>query len=71
GITVPTLVIQGADDEYGSWKHVESIQHGSGGPVQTLLLPACGHAPHAEQRDTTLAAMTRFIRQVLDGTASR
>jgi pimeloyl-ACP methyl ester carboxylesterase len=71
GITVPSLVIQGADDEYGSWKHVESIQRGSGGPVQTLLLPACGHAPHAEQRDETLAAMTRFIREVLDGTAGR
>ncbi len=69
GITVPTLVIQGADDEYGSWKHVESIQRGSGGPVKTLLLPGCGHAPHAEQRDATLAAMTEFIRRMLDGDA--
>jgi pimeloyl-ACP methyl ester carboxylesterase len=65
GVTVPTLVIQGEDDEYGSWKHVESIQRQSGGPVETLLLPACGHAPHAERRDATLAAMTRFIRRVL------
>jgi pimeloyl-ACP methyl ester carboxylesterase len=65
GITVPTLVIQGEDDEYGSWAHVESIQRGSRGPVQTLGLPGCGHAPHAEQRDATLAAMTRFIRDVL------
>lgn len=67
GITVPTLVIQGEDDEYGSWKHVESIQHGSSGPVQTLRVPSCGHAPHAEQPDAVLAAMTRFIRGVLDG----
>lgn len=67
GITVPTLVVQGAEDEYGSWKHVESIQRGSGGPVETLLLPGCGHAPHAEQRDATLAAMARFIRQTLEG----
>jgi pimeloyl-ACP methyl ester carboxylesterase len=66
GITVPTLVIQGEDDEYGSWKHVESIQRQSGGPVQTLLLPLCGHAPHAEQRDATLDAMTHFIRGVLE-----
>jgi pimeloyl-ACP methyl ester carboxylesterase len=68
GITVPTLVVQGEDDEYGSWKHVESIQRQSSGPVQTLLLPRCGHAPHAEQRDATLAAMTRFIRRILEGT---
>lgn len=67
GITVPALVIQGADDEYGSWKHVESIQRLSGGPVETLLLPRCGHAPHAERRDEVLAAMARFIRGVLNG----
>jgi pimeloyl-ACP methyl ester carboxylesterase len=67
GITVPTLVIQGEDDEYGSWKHVESIQRRSNGPVETLLVPRCGHAPHAGQRDTTLDAMARFIRRILDG----
>jgi len=66
GITVPTLVVQGEDDEYGSWKHVESIQRRSGGPVETLLLPGCGHAPHVEQRDAALAAMTEFIRGILD-----
>lgn len=64
GITAPTLVIQGADDEYGTWKHVESIQHGSSGPVETLLLPHCGHAPHVEQRDAVLAAMTGFIARI-------
>lgn len=68
GITVPTLVVQGADDEYGSWKHVESIQRLSGGPVEALRVPRCGHAPHAEQRDVALAAMTHFIRRVLDPT---
>jgi pimeloyl-ACP methyl ester carboxylesterase len=67
GIAVPTLVIQGADDEYGSWKHVESIQRRSNGPVETLLIPRCGHAPHTEQRETTLDAMTRFIRRILGG----
>lgn len=66
GITVPTLVLQGEDDEYGSWKHVEYIQRLSSGPVETLLLPRCGHAPHAEQRETALDAMTRFIRRILD-----
>ncbi|WP_420130595.1 alpha/beta fold hydrolase [Longimicrobium sp.] len=70
GITVPALVIQGENDEYGSWKHVESIQRQSSGPVDTLLLPRCGHAPHAEQRDATLAAMSHFIRRVLDPAGS-
>jgi pimeloyl-ACP methyl ester carboxylesterase len=67
GITVPALVVQGEDDEYGSWAHVQSIERHSRGPVQTLLVPRCGHAPHAEQRDVVLPAMARFIRGVLEG----
>jgi pimeloyl-ACP methyl ester carboxylesterase len=66
GISVPSLVVQGEKDEYGSWAHVESIQRQSGAPVQTFALPGCGHAPHAEQRDATLAAMADFIQQVRD-----
>jgi len=65
GIEVPALVIQGEDDEYGSWAQVESIQRRSGAPVQALALPACRHAPHAERREATLAAMTRFITDAL------
>lgn len=65
GIDVPSLVVQGETDEYGSWAHVEAIQRQSGAPVQTLALPDCGHAPHTEQRDATLAAMAGFIREVL------
>lgn len=65
GIQVPALVVQGTDDEYGSWAHVESIEHGSGAPVRTLAVPACGHAPHAEHRELVLGAMADFIRHVL------
>jgi pimeloyl-ACP methyl ester carboxylesterase len=65
GVTVPALVVQGEDDEYGSWAHVESIRRRSSGPVETLLVPRCGHAPHAEQRDRVLQATTAFIRSVL------
>jgi pimeloyl-ACP methyl ester carboxylesterase len=64
GVAVPTLIVQGENDEYGTWAHVESIERHAPGPVQTLRVPDCGHAPHAEQRDTTLAAMSRFINQV-------
>ncbi|HYW14307.1 MAG TPA: alpha/beta hydrolase [Longimicrobium sp.] len=67
GIEVPALIVQGERDEYGSWAHVESIQRGSGAPVQTLAVPDCGHAPHAEHRDTVLGAMAAFIRDVLRG----
>ncbi|HEX6913160.1 MAG TPA: alpha/beta hydrolase [Longimicrobium sp.] len=66
GIAVPTLVVQGEDDEYGSWAHVESIQRRSGAPVRTLAVPSCGHAPHAEHRELVLGAMAEFIRNEMD-----
>jgi pimeloyl-ACP methyl ester carboxylesterase len=65
GIAVPALVVQGESDEYGSWAHVESIQRHSGGPVETLSIPDCGHAPHAEHRDVVLAAMAALIQRVV------
>jgi pimeloyl-ACP methyl ester carboxylesterase len=65
GIEVPTLVVQGERDEYGSWAHVESIQRGSGAPLQVLAVPNCGHAPHAEQRKAVLGVMAAFIRTTL------
>ena len=65
GVAVPTLIVQGENDEYGTWAHVEAVQRQSGGPVETLPVPDCGHAPHAEQRDAVLAAMARFIRGTL------
>jgi pimeloyl-ACP methyl ester carboxylesterase len=65
GIRVPTLVVQGENDEYGSWAHVESIERRAGAPVQSLGLPGCGHAPHVERRDIVLDSMARFIRSVI------
>jgi len=61
GVTCPTLVIQGADDEYGTPAQLDAITATIGGPVETLLLPDCKHSPHRDQPDVTLAAMTRFI----------
>jgi pimeloyl-ACP methyl ester carboxylesterase len=60
-IACPTLVIQGADDEYGTIAQLDAIATQIGGPVETLLLPDCRHSPHRDQADATLAAMTRFV----------
>ena len=60
-IACPTLVIQGADDEYGTTAQLDAIAAQIGGPVETLLLPDCRHSPHRDQADATLAAMTRFV----------
>jgi pimeloyl-ACP methyl ester carboxylesterase len=65
GIGVPLLAIQGEDDQYGTAAQVEAIERGNGEEVQTLLLPDCGHAPHVEQADATLAAMAEFVTGLL------
>ena len=61
-IAAPVLVVQGEDDEYGTWAQVDAVRAGSGGPVEVLAVPACGHSPHREQPDAVLAAMARFVR---------
>lgn len=65
-IHVPLLVIQGEDDEYGM-AAVDVIPRQAGAGAEVLLLPKCGHAPHREQADITLAAMARFIHKIVSG----
>jgi pimeloyl-ACP methyl ester carboxylesterase len=62
GVRVPVLVIQGDRDEYGTLKQLDAIAAGCRGPVERLVLPDCGHSPHREQPETTLAAMASFLR---------
>jgi pimeloyl-ACP methyl ester carboxylesterase len=63
-VTAPTLIIQGEDDEYGTSAHIDAIRRRLGAPCETLLLPECGHAPHRDQPERTLAAMRDFIARV-------
>lgn len=60
-VTCPVLVIQGEDDEYGTIRQVEVIAERAGSPVETLVLPHCGHAPQRDQPDATLAAIATFV----------
>jgi pimeloyl-ACP methyl ester carboxylesterase len=64
-IRIPILILQGLDDEYGTWRQVEAIERQSGGPVETVALPDCGHSPHREQPERTLEAMAGFVRRLL------
>ena len=61
GIACPTLAIQGLDDEYGTLAQIDAIARLSGGPVELLKLPDCGHSPHRDRPGPVLEAMVRFI----------
>jgi len=64
-INVPVLLIQGADDRYGTREQVRKVEAGCRGPVRTLMLPDCAHTPHLEQPERTLEAMKDFVAEVL------
>ena len=60
-ITVPVLLIQGQDDQYGTLAQVKAIEAGCQAPVRTVLLPDCGHSPHIDQPARALEAMREFV----------
>jgi pimeloyl-ACP methyl ester carboxylesterase len=65
GITVPVLLIQGEDDQYGTVAQVEAIARQVSGPVETIMLPDCAHSPHQSlQKDTTIAAIAGFVARL-------
>ena len=61
-VSCPVLVVQGEDDPYGTTLQVDRIAEGCAGPVTVRVLAACGHAPHLEQTDETVDAITGFVR---------
>jgi pimeloyl-ACP methyl ester carboxylesterase len=62
-IGCPVLVIQGADDEYGTMAQVDAIAAQVAGPCEVLRLENCRHSPHREQHERTLAAIADFVRR--------
>jgi pimeloyl-ACP methyl ester carboxylesterase len=60
-IRCPVLLIQGEDDGYGTVAQIETIERRVAADVRTLKLARCGHAPHVDQTDATLRAITAFV----------
>jgi len=60
----PALVIQGADDQYGTLAQVRAIEARSPAPVKSLILDACRHSPQIDQPQATLDAIAAFCAEV-------
>jgi pimeloyl-ACP methyl ester carboxylesterase len=60
GVACPVLLIQGEDDQYGTRAQVDAIARQVAGPAEIVMLPACAHSPHVDQREATLDAIARF-----------
>jgi len=63
-IRVPVLLIQGADDQYGTGAQIEAIERRVAGPVQKVMLKDCGHSPHLDQPEQTLVVMNDFVQRI-------
>lgn len=62
GADIPSLFIQGQDDQYGTVKQLELLEsrfiNGS-----SLLLEVCGHHPHLEKKKEVIAAIKAFYQR--------
>lgn len=62
GIQVPTLLIQGKQDQYGTAAQIEAIEQQVAGPVDTVWPDPCGHAAHRDQPQAVIAASVDFLQ---------
>jgi pimeloyl-ACP methyl ester carboxylesterase len=58
-VTAPTLLIQGADDPYGTLEQLARIKAGARGRVDCLVVPG-GHSPHLEHPHEVAKAIAAF-----------
>jgi pimeloyl-ACP methyl ester carboxylesterase len=70
GISAPTLLIQGEDDQYGTLEQLDWITAGIAAgtakpPVRRVELPGVGHVPWREAADTVLDEIDAHIRMCL------
>jgi pimeloyl-ACP methyl ester carboxylesterase len=64
-VRVPILIVQGADDQYGTLRQVEIAQEECYCPVEVSIIPGAAHSPYREAPEATLAVMADFINRVL------
>lgn len=63
-LRVPTLSIQGVDDQYGTLAQIDVIEDRSYAPVERLVLDNCRHAPFLDQPQAVLAAVSEFTKRL-------
>jgi pimeloyl-ACP methyl ester carboxylesterase len=59
-VRCPVLLLQGTQDEYGTEKQIEAIQHRIPSAL-AIMLDHCKHAPHRDRPEATLSAIRRFL----------
>lgn len=50
-VNAPVLVLQGAEDQYGTAAQLDALAVNARGSVDRVVLARCGHAPHLDRAD--------------------
>jgi len=64
-IPVPTLIIRGNEDRYGTNRQVAIAKDTCRCPLETLIIPNCGHIPHREKQQEVVDAIATFYESVV------
>jgi pimeloyl-ACP methyl ester carboxylesterase len=64
-IRVPILIVQGADDQYGTVAQIEAAQRDCYCPVDIELLSGARHVPQREAPEKTLGVISDYVNHVL------
>ena len=63
-IRVPILLMQGEADRYGTLAQVRAAEDACYCPVEALVMPGVGHAPHREKPEDAVAAVAAFVDRI-------
>lgn len=63
-LRIPTLAIQGREDQYGTLAQIAEVETRSYAPVETAILDNCRHAPQFDQPTATLTAIAEFTARL-------
>jgi pimeloyl-ACP methyl ester carboxylesterase len=64
-VRIPIAIVQGETDQYGTIRQIEIAKEECYCPVDLTLIPRCGHSPHREAPEETLATVSKFVRRIL------
>ncbi|MEX0369367.1 MAG: alpha/beta fold hydrolase [Tateyamaria sp.] len=62
---IPAMVVQGAEDEYGTLAQVREVQDRAYSPVETLIVDGAGHAPHQDAPEIVTPAVAAFCETLM------
>lgn len=63
-LRIPVLAIQGREDQYGTLAQINEVAERSYAPVDVEVPDDCRHAPHLDQPEAVLRAVTEFTQRL-------